>query len=39
MLGPSGSFSMLANRNCNGQLVNASTLEGDKLVGTGYSTR
>jgi hypothetical protein len=33
-LGGSGSFSMLANRNCNGHDVNASTRLGDKLVGT-----
>ena len=33
--GGSGSWSMAENRNARGQLVNASTREGDRLVGTG----
>ena len=33
--GGSGSFSMLANRNASGHEVNASTREGDRLIGTG----
>ncbi len=35
-LGGSGSFSMLEKRNASGQLVNDSTRDGERLVGTGY---
>ena len=35
--GGSGRWSMEANRNARGHEVNASTREGDKLVGTGYA--
>ena len=35
-LGGSGSFSMLEKRKASGQLVNDSTREGERLVGTGY---
>ena len=34
-LGGSGSFSMLEKRNARGQLVNDSTRDGERLVGTG----
>jgi hypothetical protein len=35
-LGGSGSRSMLENRKASGQLVNDSTRDGERLVGTGY---
>src|SRR6185503_13452443 len=35
-LGGSGSFSMLEKRKASGQLVNDSTRDGERLVGTGY---
>jgi hypothetical protein len=35
--GASGSFWMLANRNCRGQLVKAETRDGDSDVGTVYA--
>jgi hypothetical protein len=35
MPGGSGSFSMLENRNCMGQVVNDETRDGDRLVGVG----